>query len=502
MKKLIIFFISLCFSCSAYANFQYAVDEYYKENYKAAFSEFQILAEQGDAIAQVYLALMYRSGNGVVENEALANAWDTKSLSGLKILASQGDPEAQFWFAETMSGDEAEIWYKKSLEGFLVAAKQGDSYSQGWVSWNYSIDGYGADENQELSKSWELKSATGGDASQQYWSGQRIIDYGELTKYDEEAIIWITRAAKQGHLEAIADLKKIGIDVELVGDSEFEELLSVKNTIQPGTGLAKNRIGKWFIGSSCNNITSEVIVLHDQIMIRPLSTDLSINMLMETNNNYSSKYQPLSNNGELFFFEDNIIFSANDSSSIHDYYFESLKFPELSANHAYKSTQLLSCKNLNNDLGYIALESDAIEFDKFLYSTKNKCENTKPIDCLRQFLDFADASNNNKLSRAELTRFSRFIVKWLSLKGELQLNESIGTAASTMFIGPALAELILRNYDYDNDGHIDIREITYDIVNITGSSELNQKIIRGYIEAIDIISKSKKDAVRMLEDIF
>ena len=502
MKKLIIFFISLCFSCSAYANFQYAVDEYYKENYKAAFSEFQILAEQGDAIAQVYLALMYRSGNGVVENEALANAWDTKSLSGLKILASQGDPEAQFWFAETMSGDEAEIWYKKSLEGFLVAAKQGDSYSQGWVSWNYSIDGYGADENQELAKSWELKSAAGGDALQQYWSGQRIIDYGELTKYDEEAIIWITRAAKQGHLGAIADLKKIGIDVELVGDSEFEELLSVKNTIQPGTGLAKNRIGKWFIGSSCNNITSEVIVLHDQIMKRPLSSDLSINMLMETNNNYSSKYQPLSNNGELFFFEDNIIFSANNSSGIHDYYFESLKFPELSANHAYKSTQLLSCKNLNNDLGYIALESDAIEFDKFLYSTKNKCENTKPIDCLRQFLDFADASNNNKLSRAELTRFSRFIVKWLSLKGELQLNESIGTAASTMFIGPALAELILRNYDYDNDGHIDIREITYDIVNITGSSELNQKIIRGYIEAIDIISKSKKDAVRILEDIF
>ena len=502
MKKLIIFFISLCFSCSAYANFQYAVDEYYKENYKAAFSEFQILAEQGDAIAQVYLALMYRSGNGVVENEALANAWDTKSLSGLKILASQGDPEAQFWFAETMSGDEAEIWYKKSLEGFLVAAKQGDSYSQGWISWNYSIDGYGADENQELSKSWELKSAAGGDALQQYWSGQRIIDYGELTKYDEEAIIWITRAAKQGHLGAIADLKKIGIDVELVGDSEFEELLSVKNTIQPGTGLAKNRIGKWFIGSSCNNITSEVIVLHDQIMKRPLSSDLSINMLMETNNNYSSKYQPLSNNGELFFFEDNIIFSANNSSGIHDYYFDSLKFPELSANHAYKSTQLLSCKNLNNDLGYIALESDAIEFDKFLYSTKNKCENTKPIDCLRQFLDFADASNNNKLSRAELTRFSRFIVKWLSLKGELQLNESIGTAASTMFIGPALAELILRNYDYDNDGHIDIREITYDIVNITGSSELNQKIIRGYIEAIDIISKSKKDAVRILEDIF
>ena len=71
-----------------------------------------------------------------------------------------------------------------------------------------------------------------------------------------------------------------------------------------------------------------------------------------------------------------------------------------------------------------------------------------------------------------------------------------------MFLGPALAELILRNYDYDNDEHIDVREMTYDFVNITGSSELNQKIIRGYIEAIDMLSKSKKDAMRILEDLF
>ena len=505
MKKLILSIVLLFFTSVIYADFQSVANIYYKQDYENAFVEFKILAEQGDAKSQTYLANMYRNGKGVVKNEILADSWDKKSIAGLKILANNGDSEAQFWYASSIEPDEdAEIWYKKSFNGFLAATNQGDSYAQSWLSYFY-LDGIGVDQDEELSKALELYAAKSNDAYSQYWLGQRIINYGDLTKYDDEAIKWLTKAAKQGHLGAITDLKKIGISVGIdnaaINDSDFE-LLSVKNTIQPGTGLAKNRIGKWFIGSSCNNITSEVIVLHDQIMKRPLSTDLSINMLMETNNNYSSKYQPLSNNGELFFFEDNIIFSANNSSGIHDYYFESLKFPELSANHAYKSTQLLSCKNLNNDLGYIALESDAIEFDKFLYSTKNKCENTKPIDCLRQFLDFADASNNNKLSRAELTRFSRFIVKWLSLKGELQLNESIGTAASTMFIGPALAELILRNYDYDNDGHIDIREITYDIVNITGSSELNQKIIRGYIEAIDIISKSKKDAVRILEDIF
>jgi hypothetical protein len=221
-------------------------------------------------------------------------------------------------------------------------------------------------------------------------------------------------------------------------------------------------------------------------------------MLIERNNEYFSKYFPLSDYGNLFFFSDNIIFSSNSSSDIHDYYFELLKFPELSSNNAYQTSQLLSCKHLNNDLGYILLESDAIEFDKFLYSAKNKCQDNKPIDCLKQFVDFADASNNNELSRAELTRFSRFVVKWLTLKGELQLNERMGAAAASMMIAPALAEFILLNYDYDNDDHIDIREMTYDIVNITGSSELNNKIIRGYIEAIDILSKSKKDATRFI----
>ena len=63
------------------------------------------------------------------------------------------------------------------------------------------------------------------------------------------------------------------------------------------------------------------------------------------------------------------------------------------------------------------------------------------------------------------------------------------------------SEFLTLKADYDNDDHIDIREMTYDIVDITGSSELNNKIIRGYIEAIDILSKSKKDATRFIEDL-
>mgnify|MGYP003978930243 CR=1 FL=1 len=511
MKKLFqIFLLSLGFIGLSNADFQYAVDEYNKVNYETAFKEFKVLAEQGNGKAQMYLSMMYEAGNGVDNDEDLAKVWEEKSLFGLKLLADQGDPEAQFWFAESLTGDEAETWYKKSFNGFLFAANQGDPYAQLWLYTFYIDDSYGVDKNEELGDQWDMKSAEGGNAFNQYWLGKKIIDYGTLTRDDEEAIKWITKAAEQGHLGAISDLEAIGINVVVTADynktditnNDSETLLSFRNTIEAGSGLSSNRIGKWFIGSDCNNITSEIIVLHDEVLQRPFSTNQNLDMLIETNNEYSSQYFALSNFGDLFFFRDNIIFNTNYSSSMQDYYFESVKFPELSSNDAYQTTQLLSCKNLNNDLGYILLESDAIEFDKFIYSVKNKCQDNKPIDCLKQFVNFADASNNNELSRAELTRFSRFVVKWLTLKGELQLNERMGAAAASMMIAPALAEFILLNYDYDNDDHIDIREMTYDIVNITGSSELNNKIIRGYIEAIDILTKSKKDATRMLEELF
>ena len=516
MKKLLLLLLlSLGFIGLSNADYQYAVEEYDKGSYEIALTEFQRLAEtQGNGLAQQYLYWIYSTGEeGIDKDVDLSEAWKKKSESSLKFMAMQGDPEAQYWYGENLGDNDYVngIWYKKSFNGFLFAANQGDPYAQCWLG-EWYLYGIGVDKDKELGMSWLLKSAQSGNAYCQNILGENLKfegAYSNLTRDDEKAIKWITKAAEQGHLGAKTELEAIGINVEVTSDdnktvtanNNSETLLSFKNTIEAGSGLSSNRIGKWFIGSDCNNITSEIIVLHNQIMQRPLPIVQSLDMLIETNNEYSSQYSAFSDYGDLFFFRDNIIFNTNYSSSIQDYYFESAKFPELSSNDAYQTTQLLSCKNLNNDLGYILLESDAIEFDKFIYSAKNKCQDNKPIDCLKQFVDFADASNNNELSRAELTRFSRFVVKWLTLKGELQLNERMGAAAASMMIAPALAEFILLNYDYDNDGHIDIREMTYDIVNITGSSELNNKIIRGYIEAIDILSKSKKDATRFIEDL-
>ena len=266
-------------------------------------------------------------------------------------------------------------------------------------------------------------------------------------------------------------------------------------------GISSNLIGKWYRSEyeseseTCyGSVTEELIVLHDQLISR-YSTEYSI-----LDDSYSSKYFTLSSNN-IYFFPDNIIYFYDDESEIQDFYFEKPMFPELYSNSGYKKTKLYKCNNLNNEIDFILLESDAIEFDKLMYSAKTTCQNNKPIDCLREFVNFADVSRNNKLSRAEITRFSKFFVKWLTLKGELNTAERMGSSAATMIIAPALAEFILLNYDYDNDEHIDVKEMTFDIVNISGGSGLNNKIIRGYIEALDLISESKINASRMIDDL-
>ena len=90
--------------------------------------------------------------------------------------------------------------------------------------------------------------------------------------------------------------------------------------------------------------------------------------------------------------KDNILLSNEYTSLLQDYYFESPMFEELELASFYIPYRLLSCNILNDDIGYITLESDAIEFDKFIYKVRSKCSDDSAMDCLREFIDFADAS--------------------------------------------------------------------------------------------------------------
>ena len=71
------------------ADFNTGVNAYLSGDYQTAFKEFHPLAEQGDAIAQNNLGVMYANGQGVPQDYKLAVQWYWKA-------AEQGLARAQF----------------------------------------------------------------------------------------------------------------------------------------------------------------------------------------------------------------------------------------------------------------------------------------------------------------------------------------------------------------------------------------------------------------------
>ena len=120
------------------------------------FDETKALAEQGDVDAQYNLALMYRKGEGVPENDAEAVKWYRKA-------ADQGYAKAQynlgFMYA---NGDgvpendaEAVKWYRK-------AAEQGHANAQSNLGFMYA-NGDGVPENFVHAYVWWSMAKTQGD---------------------------------------------------------------------------------------------------------------------------------------------------------------------------------------------------------------------------------------------------------------------------------------------------------------------------------------------------
>ena len=383
--------------------------------------------------------------------------------------------------------------YQNASKECIEPAKLGEIYPQNILGWLH-LKGLGVSVDNQKAFEWLSKSS---DQGNPWAKGQLGLIYQNgnesVPKDYSKALIFLTEAG----VDWTDELKTLE---SLIQKEEINKSIEKIKLMRP---IPANRIGKWYTSYSdleneaCNGKdTSELLILHDEILRRDYLKDYS---LLE--GNPESTYYNFNDEKNLQFFSNNIINFSNYESEILDIYFEEPMFPNLKSNNGYIPIKVFKCENLNNQIDYILLERDAIEFDKLVYAAKEECQNKKPIDCLRKFVNFADVSRNNELSRAELTRFSKFIVKWLTLKGELNLTERMSSSGAVMVLGPALAEFILLNYDYDNDDHIDIKEMTFDLVNISGSSELYNKLIRRYIEALDLVSESKVNASRMIDDL-
>ena len=90
LRSTIILVLSiLCLVEPTGADFQAGMDAHDRENYVTALREWQPLAEQGNALAQYHVGMLYHKGRGVSQDDVQARKWYAK-------IAAQGQVKAQF----------------------------------------------------------------------------------------------------------------------------------------------------------------------------------------------------------------------------------------------------------------------------------------------------------------------------------------------------------------------------------------------------------------------
>jgi len=110
------------------ADFAKGLEAAHSGEFKTAVAEWTTLAEQGAALAQAYLGVMYRKGTGVPENDETAVFWYTKA-------AEQGQAISQFALGEMYTnGEGVLIDYKRAYMWFNLSGVNRVSSSSSYIA--------------------------------------------------------------------------------------------------------------------------------------------------------------------------------------------------------------------------------------------------------------------------------------------------------------------------------------------------------------------------------
>ena len=146
----------ICLAVPAWADFQAGMDATTRGDYATALREWRPLAEQGDALAQYNLGVLYRKGRGVPQDDVQARQWYAKA-------AAQGLAKAQFNLGTLyFNGEGASKDYQQALRWFRLAADQGEALAQTKMAIIYD-EGQGVPQNIVQAYKWYSLAATNGD---------------------------------------------------------------------------------------------------------------------------------------------------------------------------------------------------------------------------------------------------------------------------------------------------------------------------------------------------
>jgi TPR repeat protein len=145
-----------CLALPAWADFQAGMTAHDREDYATALREWQPLAEQGDALAQYHVGMLYHKGRGVPQDDVQARKWYTKA-------AAQGQAKAQFSLGTLyFNGEGGSKDYQQALRWFRLAANQGEALAQTKLAIMYD-DGDGVPKDKVQAYKWLSLAATNGD---------------------------------------------------------------------------------------------------------------------------------------------------------------------------------------------------------------------------------------------------------------------------------------------------------------------------------------------------
>ena len=145
-----------CLTVPAWADYKAGEDAYHRGDFATAFREWRPLAEQGDALAQYNLGVLYRKGRGVPQDDVQARQWYEKA-------AAQGQAKAQYNLGTLfLNGGGVPKDYQQALRWFRMAADQGEAVAQTKIGIMYD-DGQGVPHDVVQAHKWYNLAATNGD---------------------------------------------------------------------------------------------------------------------------------------------------------------------------------------------------------------------------------------------------------------------------------------------------------------------------------------------------
>src|SRR5215467_5646768 len=147
--------IAILFVAPVWAGWDEGFLAYERGDYETALKEFRPLAEQGIAIAQYSLGVMYDNGEGVVRDFREASRW-------YRSAAEQGYAAGQFHLAILyLRGNGVPQDYAEAAKWLKFAAERGNESAQTRLGELY-LNGEGVAQNDVMAYTWLSLAAAQG----------------------------------------------------------------------------------------------------------------------------------------------------------------------------------------------------------------------------------------------------------------------------------------------------------------------------------------------------